>query len=111
MRVFIEDEAFFVGNMKSGRLYMDLTSTVGWEGFPSYAEEFVKLLSGEILNRSDSVDVRVWEVTLRGLHLRLVYEDFPVMISLESQSEEGDDLIEALRNTIMKEIELSTRKG
>lgn len=34
--------------------------------------------------------------------LRLVYEDFPVMISLESQSEQGDRLVEELKEICIK---------
>ena len=97
MKDFVDEKVFSLGRMRSGRLYVELTSDVGWEGFPNYAEEFVKLFSGEIISRSDSVDARVWEVIIKDQFLRLVYEDFPAMISLESQSEEGDRFIEELK--------------
>ncbi|AZE97661.1 hypothetical protein C4J95_0166 [Pseudomonas orientalis] len=102
MRKIIDEKVFSLGRMRSGRLYAELTSDVGWEGFPSYAEEFVKLFSGKIISRSDSVDTRVWGVIIEDLLLRLVYEDFPVMISLESQSEEGDRLMEKLKEISIK---------
>lgn len=97
MKKIIDTKAFSVGRMKSGRLYAELISDVDWEGFSNYAEEFVKLFSGRITSRSDSVDTRVWEVIIKNRLLRLVYEDFPVMISLESQSEEGDQFIEEFK--------------
>lgn len=102
MRKIIDEKVFSLGRMRSGRLYAELTSDVGWEGLPSYAEEFVKLFSGKIISRSDSVDTRVWGVIIEDLLLRLVYEDFPVMISLESQSEEGDRLMEKLKEISIK---------
>jgi hypothetical protein len=96
MKKFIDEKVFSLGRMRSGRLYVELTSDVDWEDFPNYAEEFVKLFSGKIISRSDSIDTRVWGANIKDRLLRLVYEDFPVMISLESQSEEGDRFIEGL---------------
>lgn len=101
MKKFIDDDVYALGRMKSGRLCAELISDVGWEGFPDYAEKFIKLFSGSIISRSDSVDTRVWGVIIKGQPLRLVYEDFPVMISLESQSEEGDRFIEGLREVLI----------
>lgn len=102
MKSFVDEKVFSLGRMKSGRLYVELTSDVGWDGFPNYANEFVKLFSGRIISKNDSVDTRVWGVIINGRLLRLVYEDFPVMISLESQSEEGDRFIEGLREVLIK---------
>jgi hypothetical protein len=96
MKKIVDEKVFALGRMRSGRLYAELTSDVGWEGFPDYVEEFVKLFSGKIISRSDSADTRVWGVVIKDRVLRLVYEDFPVMICLESQSEEGDQFIEEL---------------
>lgn len=97
MKNFIDEKVFSIGRMTSGRLFLELTSDIGWEGFPNYAQEFVKLLSGSVISRSDSVDTRIWGVMINNEILRLVYEDFPVMVSLESKSEEGDRIIEDLR--------------
>lgn len=97
MQIFIDGKSLFVGRMSSGRLYIELTSAVGWEGFPGYAEEFVSIFSGRVVSRNDSVDTRVWGVSLNNEELRLVYEDFPVMITLESISDGGDKVIEAIK--------------
>lgn len=102
MKSFVDEKVFSLGRMKSGRLYVELTSDVGWEGFPNYVGEFVKLFSGRVISKNDSVDTRVWGVIINDRLLRLVYEDFPVMISLESQSEEGDRFIEGLREVLIK---------
>ena len=101
MKRFIDDNVYALGRMKSGRLYAELISDVGWEGFPNYVEEFIKLFSGSIISKNDSVDTRVWGVIIKGQSLRLVYEDFPVMISLESQSEGGDRFVEELREILI----------
>nr|WP_314494219.1 DUF3630 family protein [uncultured Pseudomonas sp.] len=100
MKNFIDKKLFSLGRMKNERLYAELNSDVGWEGFPKYAEEFVKLFSGSVISRSDSVDTRVWEVIIKGGLLRLVYEDFPMMISLESQNNEGDRFIKDLKDIL-----------
>lgn len=96
MSMLIDRKAFVIGRMSSGRLYAELTSEIGWEGFPDYAEKFVNMFSGRIVSKNDSVDCRVWGVLLNNQSLRLVYEDFPLMITLESQSDGGDEFIEAL---------------
>lgn len=100
MKKFIDKKVFSLGRMKNERLYAELNSDVGWEGFPEYAEEFVNLFSGSVISRSDSVDTRVWEVIVKGGLLRLVYEDFPVMVSLESQDKEGDRFIKDLKDIL-----------
>ncbi|MHA6194459.1 DUF3630 family protein [Pseudomonas wadenswilerensis] len=82
--------------MKTGRLCADLHTQVGWEGFPEYVKEFLKVFSGRVMSRYDSVDTRLWEILLEGEKLRLVYEDFPVMICLESISSNGDGFIRRL---------------
>ncbi|MCV4344081.1 DUF3630 family protein [Pseudomonas capsici] len=71
MKKFIDEKVFSLGRMSSGRLYVELTSDVSWEGFPNYAEEFVKLFSGKIISRSDSVDTRVWGVIIKKTALAI----------------------------------------
>lgn len=39
-------------------------------------------------------------MSLNSENLRLVYEDFPVMITLESQSDGGDKFIEELKDRL-----------
>lgn len=92
----IEKSIFRVYGMKSGRLCADLHTQVGWEGFPEYAREFLNEFSGRVIRRYDSVDTRLWEILLDGEQLRLVYEDLPVMICLESIDANGDVVIRRL---------------
>lgn len=76
-----------------GWLRVELTSSVGWDGFPDYANRFIGFLSGSIGGKVDAVDVRIWEVCVHGENMRLVYDDFPVMITLEAGSNRGNEIV------------------
>jgi hypothetical protein len=86
-------DAISIETMHSGRLCLNLASCVGWDGFPAYAEIVIGLLNGKIVKKSDSVDVRVWEILIDNEKFFLVHDDFPIMISLESTSLQGDQLV------------------
>ena len=90
MNTLIENEVFTMDKMKSGRSCLNLNSRVSWESFPEYAESLLGVLGGTIQKKSDSPDIRVWEVRTENQTFRLVFEDFPVMVSLESTSVDGD---------------------
>lgn len=100
MKDLFDKEVIFVGVMKSGRLYLNLTSAVGWEDFPSYVGRFLSALGGKVVSKNDAVDVRVWCVWLDNQELSLVYEDFPVMVTLESRSFGGDEVIRRLGSSL-----------
>lgn len=93
MKGLIESQIFSLGIMSSGRVFLSLNSEVEWENFPEYAERLLSVLDGVIQKKTDSFDVRIWEVSIRGESLRLVFDDFPVMVSLESVSEAGDKIL------------------
>ena len=93
-------EALALQPMASGRLCLELTERVGWQDFPRYAADLLRALSGHKVRAIDSPDVRLWEVLLGGHPLRLVYDDFPVMITLESDSSEADDLLRELHASL-----------
>ncbi|KPB78233.1 Uncharacterized protein AC505_5078 [Pseudomonas syringae pv. maculicola] len=46
------------------------------------------------------MDVRVWDVQIKGEAFFLAYEDFPSMVSLESKSAKGDALIEGFLSVL-----------
>lgn len=104
MKEFISEKDLALGRMSSGRLYLELTTSVGWEGFPSYAEALVKFLSGAVVSRNDSADTRVWVVVVEGILLWLVYDDLPVMISFEAKSDEGDRFLQRLNDDLFTSI-------
>lgn len=76
--------------MASGHLCLCLSEQVTWEEFPSYADHLLQMLGGRKVESVDGVDLRIWDVVLGGTRIRLVFDDFPMMVSLESSDEAGD---------------------
>ena len=101
-------DALAIAEMASGHKCLNLTEQMSWEGFPDYADTLLSEISGSVVKRWDSFDVRLWEVRIGGLtvlrlggvDIKLVFDDFPVMVSLESDSSAGDRLIERLYATL-----------
>jgi len=94
-----------LGQMASGHVSLDLSEKVSWEEFPAYAERFRHFCSGVITDRTDAPDARIWGITLNDISLRLVYDDYPQMVSLESSSDAADEEIRRLHK------KLSTKRG
>ncbi|MFJ4064094.1 DUF3630 family protein [Pseudomonas sp. NPDC089996] len=86
-------DALNIETMYSGGSCLNLTSSINWEDFPAYAKSVIDLLNGSIEKKTDSIDIRVWEVTLEQEKFYLTYDDFPVMVSLESLTPKGDALL------------------
>jgi hypothetical protein len=102
----LQTEQLALITMASGHLCLNLTESVGWEDFPAYAGELLRQLNGTVQSKADGVEICVWKVRLGNRELRLVYDDYPTMISLESSTDDGDSLLaelhqklEAFRNT------------
>ena len=91
-----------IEKMHSGRSCLNLTSSVDWECFPDYAEFILGLLGGSIISKSDGADVRIWEVLIDNEYFFLAFDDFPVMITLESKSLQGDDYIPAFKALLVE---------
>lgn len=96
MKSLIEPEVFALETGTSGKLYMNLSSKVNWEDFPQYAEKFLALVDGSILKKGDAADVRIWDVNVEGKVLHLVFDDYPLMVSLESFDDKGDEVVDRL---------------
>jgi hypothetical protein len=86
--------------MASGHLCLNFTESVGWGDFPAYADELLRLLNGSVESKADGVELCIWKVRFGGCELRLVYEDYPTMISLESSTDEGDSLLVELHREL-----------
>lgn len=89
-------DALKLGTMASGHLCLNLSERVSWEGFPAYAEALLALIAGTRVSTADSVEMRIWTVSIGHQTVRLVQEDYPMMVSLESESAEADDLLREL---------------
>ncbi|MEB2514452.1 DUF3630 family protein, partial [Pseudomonas sp. YuFO20] len=53
-------------------------------------------------SKSDGADVRIWEVLIDNEYFFLAFDDFPVMITLESKSLQGDDHIPAFKALLVE---------
>jgi len=93
-------DALNIDILRSGRACLNLTSRINWEDFPDYAEGLLDLLDGKIEKKSDSFDIRVWEVTIDSEIFCLTFDDFPVMVSLESLTPKGDLLLTDFKNKL-----------
>jgi hypothetical protein len=89
-------DSLAINTMASGHLCLNMTERVSWEEFPVCAERLVSSIRGEITRKSDGADLRLWEVIINGQRLSLVFDDFPVMVSLESSDDEGDAVLKRL---------------
>ncbi|MCP3919419.1 MAG: DUF3630 family protein [bacterium] len=76
--------------MASGHACLNLSNRVDWHGFPAYAEAIAGCLDAVVVEAADSADLRIRNLEVAGVHVRLVYDDFPSSVSLESTSTEGD---------------------
>lgn len=100
MNSLIEDQVFEMALMKSGRSCLNLSSRIDWEKFTEYAENLIRVLGAKIQKKTDSFDIRIWELSIQGELIRLVFDDFPVMVSLESTSEAGDSILVDIKSRL-----------
>jgi hypothetical protein len=89
--------------MHSGNLCIVLTEAGTWESFPAFAEKYCEQIDAIIVKRIDGPDVRVWEIEVEGIIIRLVYDDYPNGVSLESEDDRGDEIIKRLFKRIEAE--------
>ncbi len=82
--------------MHSGRLSLQLTEKGAWESFPAFAEALANQLGGEITERVNAPDIRLWTLHYSGNFFHLVYEDYPNGVSLEPTMDTQDEMILAL---------------
>ena len=102
MRNKINPSALTIEKMHSGRSCLNLTSSVNWENFPEYAEFILRLLGGIVISQSEGADVRIREALIENEHFFLAFDDFPIMITLESKTLRGDKCISVF-NTLLIE--------
>lgn len=89
--------------MASGHWSLQVSDTIGWADFPQFADQLTAALGARVVDKAEAADMRVWNITLRGCRLRLVYEDYPLNVAFESSSDEGDRVLQEIK----KALELS----
>jgi hypothetical protein len=93
-------ESLRLETMASGHLCLRLSERIGWEHFEAFAEELLPILDATVAHKTDGVEMRIWQLDLPRCSLRLVYEDFPVCISLESSTDEADGVLRKLHQKL-----------
>lgn len=86
-------DALIKTEMHSGHLCLNLSSRIGWDEFPDFVQELLRCIGGQVIEKNDAVDLRVWNVDFGGEVIRIVWDDFPLMVSIESPSSSGDQKI------------------
>lgn len=87
-------DSLAIHEMASGYRCLSLSERVSWEEFPDYANALLAILRGSRTSVADGPDMRLWQVLVEGTELRLVYDDYPQSVSLESNSDEGDRVLQ-----------------
>lgn len=105
MNSLVESTVFEIELMNSGRPCLNLNSRIDWEKFPEFAEKLIHFLGAKVQKKTDSFDVRIWELLIQGEIIRLVFDDFPVMVSLESTNEASDEILMGVKSRLEDEAE------
>jgi hypothetical protein len=91
-------ERLAIREMASGESSLLLTDRVPWESFPEYADAVLQLVGGNVMDRADGPDERVWTVRIAGHLFWLAYDE--IGVSLDSQSRESTLLIPSIQQTL-----------
>lgn len=101
MRLIISKDVLKVEKVENGRLSLNITDKESWESFPDYAEALMSLIGAKLIKKSDSFDMRIWCLQYEDVKINLVFDDFPVMVSLESMDERGDEAVFRIREKLL----------
>lgn len=93
-------DALSLQTMASNHLCLNLSERVGWGEFTKYARELMREIRAQKISATEAPDMKIWEVLVEGHTLRLVYDDYPQMVSLESTDDGGDALLRRLEASL-----------
>ena len=93
-------DAIEVTQMANGHLCLSLSSAITWECFPAFADDFLIQHNGKVLDKAESPETRIWTVEISETIFRLVFDDYPIMVSLESSTAKGDIIIKDLHSIL-----------
>jgi Protein of unknown function (DUF3630) len=95
-------DALELREMASRHLCVNLSATVDWEKFPDYATALLETLRGSKIRALDAVDSRIWVVEVAHETLQLVFDDFPIMVSIESSDDGGDRVLREIYKQLLR---------
>ena len=87
-----------IHHLASGFLSLEMPSRLGRTLFPLWARWFCRRVGGRVEEKTATPEMTIWELTIEGEPMRLVWEKFPMGITLESESEGGDKIIQRLHS-------------
>jgi hypothetical protein len=96
--------ALSLETMASGHLCLNLSDSVPWDGFSDFARFTLSKIGGACAEVIEGPDTIIWKVHIGERAFQLVFDDYPVTVSLESNSDEDDvalrDIYDQLRATL-----------
>jgi len=96
----LKPDEFALENLNSGHLCLELASDMSWDRFPYFVNEFLNRFNAILEKQTDAVDIRIWEIVIEGERIRCVFEDFPIMLSLESDTDNGDQILKRIKEEL-----------
>lgn len=72
-----------IHKMASGNLSIELTEDVYIETFDKLAKLFLKAVNGKVIEKIDAITIIMWKVKINNNLFNLVFDDYPIMMSLE----------------------------
>jgi hypothetical protein len=67
---------------------------------PGVRHQLIMVIEGVRADRADGVNICIWSVLVDRVVLRLVFDDYPQMVSLESRTDDGDVLLRRLQRVL-----------
>ncbi len=86
--------------MSSGHLCIELAEGGSWDDFPTFVDRLIARIGGVVTTKADAIEARIWTLRHSDCELRVVFEDYPSQVSLESPSDTGDAVIQRIAITL-----------
>lgn len=104
-------EALKIERQAGGRVSLLLTEQIGLEDFERYAAELLRRLDGKVAEKGYAAGMHIWNVEIEDVAFRLVYDDFPNRVTLESESQAGDILLSKLQKRLAADFSPSLERA
>ncbi|MGI2030382.1 DUF3630 family protein [Endozoicomonas acroporae] len=105
------DTLFFVEGyprlqkMASGHLSLELSDKITLDEFPEFANRLISVVGGIVEEKNHSVIMCIWDVSINDKQYRLVYDDYPCGVSLESDNDDSDREIYRIKSLLEGRVE------
>ncbi|VVH65809.1 hypothetical protein BSPLISOX_2125 [uncultured Gammaproteobacteria bacterium] len=72
-----------IEKMANGALRIELTEKIDYENFEDFAKLFLKIIPAKVIDKIVAVNIIMWRLKINNKLFYLVFDDYPVMMSLE----------------------------